>query len=267
MPDSLPEGVQFVVDALDDATRDSSIQSNPPPSSTLNPYKDNYQDWCSPGATVTSISDHAPSFESNSHSNDEPTPAPNMGPMRETQPTSQCGPLQSEDAVSFMDQSSGDADKCQSSSDVWELEDFDHVPRLSLQTYNTIATHFTKCNVDDGCYDPFTTMSLPPLDLMNSFTQVYFEDFQLIFSLLHQPIFDASQGHWAMVLAVTPPAAVSPVLWNRRDSLICCRSFCAELCTCVCVSHARFRVAANSLSTNRLRGNVTRLPRFGWCKR
>ncbi|KAH7122106.1 fungal-specific transcription factor domain-containing protein [Dactylonectria estremocensis] len=84
----------------------------------------------------------------------------------------------------------------------WRVDDYDHVPRLSNDCYDAIAVCFASVNQDNGFYQSFTTKSLPSRELMNSFVQVYFEAFQSIFPLLHQPTFDPSQCHWLLVLAV-----------------------------------------------------------------
>lgn len=84
----------------------------------------------------------------------------------------------------------------------WRIDDYDNVPRLSHDPYNAIAACFASVNQDNGFYRSFTTKPLPSQDSMNSFIQVYFEVFQPIFPLLHQPTFDPSQCHWLLVLAV-----------------------------------------------------------------
>ncbi|KAH6995762.1 fungal-specific transcription factor domain-containing protein [Ilyonectria sp. MPI-CAGE-AT-0026] len=84
----------------------------------------------------------------------------------------------------------------------WRIDDYDNVPRLSHETYNAIAACFASVNQDNGFYRSFTTKPVPSQDSMNSFIQVYFEVFQSIFPLLHQPTFDPSQCHWLLVLAV-----------------------------------------------------------------
>lgn len=84
----------------------------------------------------------------------------------------------------------------------WRIDDYDHVPRLSHDPYNAITACFSSVNQDNGFYRSFTTKPLPSQDSMNSFIQVYFEIFQPIFPLLHQPTFDPSRCHWLLVLAV-----------------------------------------------------------------
>lgn len=84
----------------------------------------------------------------------------------------------------------------------WRIDDYDNVPRLLHDPYNAIAACFASVNQDNGFYQSFTTKPLPSQDSMNSFIQVYFEVFQPIFPLLHQPTFDPGQCHWLLVLAV-----------------------------------------------------------------
>ncbi|KAH7156067.1 fungal-specific transcription factor domain-containing protein [Dactylonectria macrodidyma] len=86
--------------------------------------------------------------------------------------------------------------------DDWRIDDYDHVPRLSNDCYDAIAVCFASVNQDNGFYQSFTTKPLPSQELMNSFIQVYFEAFQPILPLLHQPTFDPDQCHWLLVLAV-----------------------------------------------------------------
>lgn len=84
----------------------------------------------------------------------------------------------------------------------WMFEDYGHVPRLPSEAYQAIKNWFEKVNCDGDLFQRFTDEALPSLDVMNSFMQVYFEEFHPVFPLLHGPSFVPSEANWILVLAV-----------------------------------------------------------------
>lgn len=92
------------------------------------------------------------------------------------------------------DQDSGDAG-------AWMFEDYGHIPRLPSEAYQAIVNWFEKVNCDGDLFQRFTDMPLPSLDVLNSFMQVYFEEFHPLFPFLHVPSLVPSEENWILVLA------------------------------------------------------------------
>ncbi|KAH0424328.1 hypothetical protein CcaCcLH18_11618 [Colletotrichum camelliae] len=84
----------------------------------------------------------------------------------------------------------------------WHLEDYGHVPTLPETVYEVIHSNFQMLNTDSGLCRRFTDKELPPLTTMNAFIQSYFEHYNHVFPLIHQPTFDTAGMHWVLILAV-----------------------------------------------------------------
>ncbi|PYH50082.1 uncharacterized protein BP01DRAFT_362086 [Aspergillus saccharolyticus JOP 1030-1] len=81
---------------------------------------------------------------------------------------------------------------CEGGSSVWEAEDLGHVQPLPIETYNRILGTFRTLNKDNGYHMPFAAGEFPSLAACSAFMQLYFENFNFIFPMLHQPTFDPS---------------------------------------------------------------------------
>ncbi|KAH8807391.1 fungal-specific transcription factor domain-containing protein [Xylogone sp. PMI_703] len=90
----------------------------------------------------------------------------------------------------------------ESGDHIWEPENLAHVRYLPHQTYDRIVGKFKKFNKTHDQYIQFATGSFPSLAACNAFMQLFFEEFNPLFPLLHQPSFDPAVEHWLLVLAV-----------------------------------------------------------------
>lgn len=86
----------------------------------------------------------------------------------------------------------------QLSTEIYEMEDFAHVPPMGLDNFARIESFLHSMNH----VNPFRNARLPSLAAMNTFVQLYFEYFHPGFPMLHRPSFNASVAPWALVLAV-----------------------------------------------------------------
>jgi hypothetical protein len=91
---------------------------------------------------------------------------------------------------------------CRTISSDWRIEDFDHVPPLCQQVYDTIRIHFDALNANNGFHRVFTDASFPPYKDIAAFIQAFFEHFQPLFPLIHQSTFDPRETPWILTLAV-----------------------------------------------------------------
>lgn len=84
----------------------------------------------------------------------------------------------------------------------WEAEDFGHVKQLTQQVYDNLVANFKAFNCDNGHYMPFATGEFLSIAACSAFIQLYFEEFNPLFPILHQPTFDPAVEHWVLILAV-----------------------------------------------------------------
>lgn len=84
----------------------------------------------------------------------------------------------------------------------WRAEDYHHVPSLTQDTYEMMISSFTRLNADNEFYVPFTAQSFPPMNHINIFIQVYFEEFHPVFPFLHKATFFPRQDEWLLAVAV-----------------------------------------------------------------
>ena len=84
----------------------------------------------------------------------------------------------------------------------WRAEDYHHVPCLTQDTYEMMVSSFTRLNADNEFYVPFTAQSFPPMNHINIFIQVYFEEFHPVFPFLHKVTFVPRQDEWLLAVAV-----------------------------------------------------------------
>lgn len=84
----------------------------------------------------------------------------------------------------------------------WRAEDYHHVPCLTQDTYEMMASSFTRLNADNEFYMPFTSQEFPPMNHINIFIQVYFEEFHPVFPFLHKATFAPCRDDWLLAVAV-----------------------------------------------------------------
>jgi hypothetical protein len=84
---------------------------------------------------------------------------------------------------------------------VVEAEDFGHVERLGLDVYQDILRLLEHTSDQQRHFKPFKNPIIPPLEVFNSFIQLYFEHFNPVFPLIHHPTFDPNQMSRVLVLA------------------------------------------------------------------
>lgn len=109
-------------------------------------------------------------------------------------------------------------------SSLWESENFGHVPPLHLATYDRLLKAFEQCNVDNGHYTKFAAGEFPSILALNTFLQLYFEEFHPLFPFLHLPTFDSKKEHWLLVLAVV----VTGCRFSRVSAAVECESLLQE---------------------------------------
>ncbi|RSL41204.1 hypothetical protein CEP53_012901 [Fusarium sp. AF-6] len=84
----------------------------------------------------------------------------------------------------------------------WRAEDYHHVPCLTEDIYEIMMSSFTRLNSDNEFYVPFTTHKFPPMNHINIFIQVYFEEFHPVFPFLHKATFVPHKEDWLLAVAV-----------------------------------------------------------------
>ncbi|KAF5572554.1 C2H2 type zinc finger domain-containing protein [Fusarium pseudocircinatum] len=93
-------------------------------------------------------------------------------------------------------------DDATTSDFTWETEDYHHVPALSQQIYSVMCVHFATLNADNGFHQAFTNKPFPTFEVIAAFIQAYFEHFQPLFPIIHQPTFNPQEAPWILTLAV-----------------------------------------------------------------
>ncbi|KAB2571013.1 Zinc finger protein MSN2 [Lasiodiplodia theobromae] len=99
--------------------------------------------------------------------------------------------------------------------DVWQAEDYGHVPAIPPACYSQIRQCYAQVNGGDGhlLYPTTCLDALPSRAALNAFVQLYFEDFHPVFPLLHRASFDPGTAPWLLVLAV----AVTGCRFSRNN--------------------------------------------------
>ncbi|KAF5639043.1 C2H2 type zinc finger domain protein [Fusarium sp. NRRL 25303] len=89
-------------------------------------------------------------------------------------------------------------------NEIFNAEDFGHVPHISIDIYNIIRTKFEDLNGDSSTSQPFKQTEFPSSTVLNAFIQSYFEYFHSGFPMLHKPSFDpgSNKSSWFLILAV-----------------------------------------------------------------
>ncbi|OQE08066.1 hypothetical protein PENVUL_c011G10301 [Penicillium vulpinum] len=83
--------------------------------------------------------------------------------------------------------------------DILISEDYGHVPRPSISTYETIRAHYAEVSR----FSPeVLRRSLYSSDILHVCTQLYFENFHQGFPILHQSTFEARGSSWLLYIAV-----------------------------------------------------------------
>ena len=85
---------------------------------------------------------------------------------------------------------------------MWEPENLAHVDPLLPHVHRQIANKFSELNVTNSHYTQFATGTFPPLPACNAFMQLFFEEFDPLCPILHQPTFQPNSEPWLLVLAV-----------------------------------------------------------------
>ncbi|KAF5970211.1 C2H2 type zinc finger domain-containing protein [Fusarium bulbicola] len=93
-------------------------------------------------------------------------------------------------------------DNVTTSDFTWKIEDYHHVPALSQQIYSVMCVHFATLNADNGFHQAFTNKPFPTFEVTAAFIQAYFEHFQPLFPIIHQPTFNPQEAPWILTLAV-----------------------------------------------------------------
>jgi hypothetical protein len=88
------------------------------------------------------------------------------------------------------------------SNNIWESENLAHVPSLPQQTYDSILSKFQELNTTNSHYNQFVAGDFPSLSACNAFLQLFFEEFNPLFPLIHQPTFDPTTEPWLLILAM-----------------------------------------------------------------
>lgn len=88
------------------------------------------------------------------------------------------------------------------SVDLWEPENLAHVKRLPPTTYTVIVANFRELNSTTSQYNQFVAGEFLSLAACNAFMQLYFEEFNEVFPLVHQPSFDPTTEPWLLILAI-----------------------------------------------------------------
>jgi hypothetical protein len=101
---------------------------------------------------------------------------------------------------------------------IFEAENFAHVPEVDQHIYDAFLHCVAAMSDEQQVFRPFLDSVPPSLEAFNCFVQLYFEYFQPIFPMLHQPTFDPSTSSWVLVLAL---AAIGSRYSKIRDSSRC----------------------------------------------
>ena len=117
------------------------------------------------------------------------------GPPDSEQWPTDWNPRQADNFISFPDMSGAPRD-------VLKAENFPHVQPLGRNNYEKILSIIAQASKERKIFRPFQKSALPSTEAFNCFVQLYFEHFQPIFPLLHQPSFNPSKSSWVLVLAV-----------------------------------------------------------------
>ncbi|PYH40381.1 Zn(II)2Cys6 transcription factor domain-containing protein, partial [Aspergillus saccharolyticus JOP 1030-1] len=95
--------------------------------------------------------------------------------------------------------------------DILISEDYGHVPKPSISTYERISAHYAEVSRSSSEALP----SLYSLDILHVCTQLYFEHFHQSFPILHQHTFEARSSSWLLYIAVAAVGSQYSRLSNR----------------------------------------------------
>lgn len=101
-------------------------------------------------------------------------------------------------------------------SDAWRAEDYCHVPRLTDDVYQEMRKHFARYNRDDEYWSTFTSSDFPPITHINTFIQVYFEEFHSLLPFLHKGSFAPAKDQWILSLGVAAIGSMFSRTTNSR---------------------------------------------------
>ena len=83
--------------------------------------------------------------------------------------------------------------------DILISEDYGHLPKPSISTYERIRTHYTEMSRSSP---EAPLSSLYSLDVLHVCTELYFEHFHQQFPILHKSTFEARSSSWLLYIAV-----------------------------------------------------------------
>lgn len=81
-------------------------------------------------------------------------------------------------------------------------ENFAHVndvPAAAVEEVHRVA----RIMQGNPTFPPFTELKIPPLPVINSWVQLYFEHFHPVFPILHKPSFCTPGTHWLLIFVVS----------------------------------------------------------------
>lgn len=85
----------------------------------------------------------------------------------------------------------------------WRAEDYGHVPYMTNEAYDVMGSVFEQLNSDNAYCVPFTKKILRSLQHMQIYMQVYFEEFHLVFPLLHKATCSPTKDNWLLSLGIS----------------------------------------------------------------
>jgi hypothetical protein len=100
--------------------------------------------------------------------------------------------------------------------DILISEDYGHVPKPSISTYERISAHYAEVSR----YSSEAPPNLYPLDILHVCTQLYFEHFHKSFPILHQRTFEARSSSWLLYIAVAAVGSHYSRLSNRTSIFV-----------------------------------------------
>ncbi|EWG55843.1 hypothetical protein FVEG_17606 [Fusarium verticillioides 7600] len=130
-------------------------------------------------------------------------------------------------------------------SDAWRAEDYCHVPRLKEDVYQEMTKHFARYNRDNEYWSSFTSSAFPPSTYINTFIQVYFEEFHSLLPFLHKASFAPKKDQWILSLSV---AAIGCIFSRAATTRIASFTLLEFLRRAIHVQSERLRTSQPEIS-------------------
>ena len=86
--------------------------------------------------------------------------------------------------------------------EIIDAENFGHTPPLAASTYNMVLKSVKEICVLQRISDAIKVSLFPPQSVFHAFMQLYFEYFEKLFPIIHQPTFNPAKCHWVELLAL-----------------------------------------------------------------